>query len=395
MVCKYCGAEVPDGSTKCDYCGETLLDNNSQSNSTTSNYQQANGGYSYNPSQTGYSANYQNQGGYNNYQNSNVNNNEGTGTLGIVSLVLGILSIISCCSGWVSLLFGIIAIVLACVEKKKSGIRTAGLITGIIGTLICLIVVCIMIVGQNWFEENADEFMKAFEEGFTEGLENSEEFQDLKNEYENKYDFKDYDFEKSTSDTSTNTNEIQETKSMSKDDWAIKTMKDGVYVCTYANGIPDDYMLSDKGSFKNVSEWLEFAIPGYPIETFRQVVSVYCLNSDSYKAIIKKSNDDEVRNYTLSLFASLAWQINNDFGGKVTAAEISPDSLNVIKFIINSDINNGTVVELVWDSSNNTTKFRKQGDEKYIDYVTTAFTSDRLGPMMVAIEEALKGEKAG
>jgi len=61
---------------------------------------------------------------------------------GIASLVLGIISIIFCLLGYLPLICGILAIVFATIHYKKEGkkkeghgLATAGLVTGIIGTL--------------------------------------------------------------------------------------------------------------------------------------------------------------------------------------------------------------------------------------------------------------------
>lgn len=63
--------------------------------------------------------------------------------MAVIALVLGILSILSSCAFGAGALFGIIAIILAIVAKKKmnqkDGVSTGGLVTGIIGTVISLI----------------------------------------------------------------------------------------------------------------------------------------------------------------------------------------------------------------------------------------------------------------
>ena len=384
MICKYCGAEIPDGSAKCDYCGAALQDNSQPGEETpTPNYQQSNGG-AYNSTPNGNSGYSQNQ------PSSTSNNGEGSGTLGVISLILGILSIMSCCSGVFALIMGILAIVLACMEKKKNGIRTGGLITGIIGTLICLVIVGLMLVGKSIFTE---ENMTKYLEGLAEEVENSDEYQ----EYKDSDDFNEIKDllnqllepeEKTLEDTSTNnSNNITTTKN----DWAVYSIKDGLYVTTYTNGISDSYMLSDKGSFKNVAEWLEYAIPGYPTETFRKVLSLYYLDDASYKQVMNKTSVDQ-RNYTLASLASLAWQINNDFGSNIKYSQIDPVSPSVTDYIIDSNL--GYTVVLRWDSMNKTLQMKNINNEKFIDYVTTTFEASRLAPLMVAVENALNGEIA-
>lgn len=70
-------------------------------------------------------------------------------TLAIVSLVLGIASIVfGCCLSWVGCLFGVGGIVCAVISKKKgkSGMATAGLICSIAGIVIGLLVTILAVV---------------------------------------------------------------------------------------------------------------------------------------------------------------------------------------------------------------------------------------------------------
>ena len=62
---------------------------------------------------------------------------EKSNNLGITSLVLGIVSIVLCWVPILGLVAGIIAIILSAKQKKifPNGINTAGLVTGIIGTV--------------------------------------------------------------------------------------------------------------------------------------------------------------------------------------------------------------------------------------------------------------------
>lgn len=63
--------------------------------------------------------------------------------MAVTALVLGILSILTSCAFGAGALFGIIAIILAIVAKKKmnrkDGVSTGGLVTGIVGTVLSLI----------------------------------------------------------------------------------------------------------------------------------------------------------------------------------------------------------------------------------------------------------------
>lgn len=71
-----------------------------------------------------------------------------TSVMAILSLIFGIVSIVTCCIG-IGLVFGIIAIVLSGIslskKKKGKGLSIGGLVTGIIGTLLSLVIVIYMI----------------------------------------------------------------------------------------------------------------------------------------------------------------------------------------------------------------------------------------------------------
>jgi hypothetical protein len=65
--------------------------------------------------------------------------NNGSSALGIVSLVLGILSIVLVCfAGWIALIPAIAGIICAAMQNKrgKSGISVAGLVCSIIGCVL-------------------------------------------------------------------------------------------------------------------------------------------------------------------------------------------------------------------------------------------------------------------
>ena len=114
MTCRYCGAEAPEGASFCGNCGASLLDGNNQS-TMPNNF---NSTYNSNP--------------------NNVNKKDVDG-LGIASMVLGILALLCTCSSILPLIFSIIAIILACIDKRRSGMRTAGLGLGIIGLVLVLL----------------------------------------------------------------------------------------------------------------------------------------------------------------------------------------------------------------------------------------------------------------
>ena len=72
----------------------------------------------------------------------------GPDALAIASLICGILSICAVCVWCVQLPLGISGIVCGYVSKDRSGLRTAGLVCSIIGTLIGLAFVAIAIISN-------------------------------------------------------------------------------------------------------------------------------------------------------------------------------------------------------------------------------------------------------
>ena len=65
------------------------------------------------------------------------------GAMAVVSLILGILSIISCCVG-IGVIFGIVAIILGGISLSKGrgkGVSIGGLVTGIVGTIFSIIMI--------------------------------------------------------------------------------------------------------------------------------------------------------------------------------------------------------------------------------------------------------------
>ncbi len=105
---------------------------------------------------------------YNNGANPYANSmptEEGSKTLAIVSLVLGIISILTCCCSPCSIPLPIAAIITGVLGKKKcpsaSGMALAGIITGAVGLVVAIVAVIISIVSGG---------SQSFMEGFAEGL---------------------------------------------------------------------------------------------------------------------------------------------------------------------------------------------------------------------------------
>lgn len=94
---------------------------------------------------------------------------EGSKTLSIVSLVLGIVGFLISCCCCIGVPFDIAAIVTGIISKKKNapggGMALAGIILGAIALVIYLITVII-----NLATNSGEAFANSFIEGFNEGL---------------------------------------------------------------------------------------------------------------------------------------------------------------------------------------------------------------------------------
>jgi len=82
----------------------------------------------------------------------------------VASLVLGIVSVVCCCFGWVSLALGSIAIIFSVLSRKSlgyfDGMSIAGLILGIFGLVFGLaVVVGVLLLPENFF---SDEFFQEY-----------------------------------------------------------------------------------------------------------------------------------------------------------------------------------------------------------------------------------------
>lgn len=98
----------------------------------------------------------------------------------IVALITGILGVLCCCTGWSSLLFGALGILFAILAKKHlgfyDGLALAGLILGIIACVLGaseLIAVYALPSSSEFSDGFLEEFQKAFEDMWGDGLEES------------------------------------------------------------------------------------------------------------------------------------------------------------------------------------------------------------------------------
>ena len=108
--------------------------------------------------------------GDNSYSQFNMNDNKkGTSNgFGIASLICGIISILSCCCSWIiGLPCGIAAVVLGIIQLVKyqeKGLAIGGIVTGIIGSIIAIIMgICtIVMVNTGVYQEMIDEIFEEY-----------------------------------------------------------------------------------------------------------------------------------------------------------------------------------------------------------------------------------------
>jgi hypothetical protein len=74
------------------------------------------------------------------------------------------------CLGTWALIAGILAIFLAIFNQRKSGLKIAGLVLGIIGVLIYLVLVAIALSGKAWWNENKEAIVATIEEKAKESM---------------------------------------------------------------------------------------------------------------------------------------------------------------------------------------------------------------------------------
>ncbi len=108
---------------------------------------------------------YQPQGQYNSPYNAPVQK-PGPNACQIISLILGILSIICCCWGIVAIIFGVVGIVLAVIGNKghKHGVGTGGLVTSIIGLALAVILLVLSYTAFVTLPSNINDLNEWFEE---------------------------------------------------------------------------------------------------------------------------------------------------------------------------------------------------------------------------------------
>ena len=162
MICKNCGAENLDEAKYCKSCGQELQpaqpeDVNEAPAAGEPESAETSGDYSgpVDYSSTGDSAagsenTYSGPVDYNSMEHSVTQVEEvGSTTASIVSMILGIASIVCCCTSIIPIGCGIAAIILAVRERNQgrgNNMTTAGLVCGIIGLVLGGLALCYWVI---------------------------------------------------------------------------------------------------------------------------------------------------------------------------------------------------------------------------------------------------------
>lgn len=105
-----------------------------------------------------YNMNNNTNGNYSNMSYQPQPQKEGVGAMAVISLVMGILSLVCCCVGF-GLPFGIVGIILSAISissQKGKGVAIGGLVTSIIGTVFSLILIIYFVFAYNSVMKNPD-----------------------------------------------------------------------------------------------------------------------------------------------------------------------------------------------------------------------------------------------
>lgn len=143
LFCPNCGASIEGNKSCCPCCGTSITDSQNIHNSQQVPPQQQNQFGQQNPfmQQSPFGQMPQNPLQYENYNQYQKNDGAYTGCA-VAGMILGILSIIMCCTFWFDILLGIAGLVLSIIglkSTKSNGCAIAGIICSIAGTLFALV----------------------------------------------------------------------------------------------------------------------------------------------------------------------------------------------------------------------------------------------------------------
>ena len=151
-ICTFCGSEVEDNAKFCMFCGSPVKEVNDTQEVKDENTEQINQEDYFDLGQepkfdedifesNNTNDSFDNQETYNSINNNQNNNQTG---FAIASLVLGILSLVCCCTFYVGILFAIASIVFGAITIKNNyngkGMAIAGMICSGISLLIYIII---------------------------------------------------------------------------------------------------------------------------------------------------------------------------------------------------------------------------------------------------------------
>lgn len=174
--------------------------------------------------------------------------------------------------------------------------------------------------------------------------------------------------------------------SQNYDTWCDRKQIDNIIYVTYNKGISDDYMITEKGSFGDMCDWPEYAVPGYPTETFRKVFSLFFTDQEFFEECTQKV-DEEQRNVAFALLASISWQIDHD-GAVVNNLHRIVGENTLYSFEVSAKDTGDYIFQ--WNVNTNDLAIGKD-DDRLVDYQTTVFDRTYIAAYMIAIEEALNG----
>lgn len=106
-----------------------------------------------------------NSGGYNSFSNFTKPKTRGWS---VVSLVVGIISVLCCCLGWAGLVFGAVAVIASIISRRSlgyfDGLAIAGLVLGIFGIVFGGAILITSYTQADFWNEFWEEYFKEFED---------------------------------------------------------------------------------------------------------------------------------------------------------------------------------------------------------------------------------------
>ena len=168
-------------------------------------------------------------------------------------------------------------------------------------------------------------------------------------------------------------------------DWCTIGQSSDKVIIDYTSGVSNTYKLSDKGTFEDLCNWVDYATTDYDTTILKHVFSLYFGASDYYEQMEAQATEDQ-RDYLIASLVSLAWTID-DMDGDTYKATVYTDNQYKYYFTVNST--SLGEFELAWDTNTNQLYLVNGTTETKYDNGT--FDNNRLATFMVAVNEALNG----